>query len=97
MGGLLAEIDPSAGGLVYHAITAEIPLDVAPKTLFCEVKGESGSELESKSKPLVSGSGSELWGLRWDEIFVDLSHGRGPARGLAGGQASRKTVGPTSI
>ncbi len=63
MGGLLAEIDSLAGGLLYHAIAAEIPLDIAPKTLFGEVKGESGSELESKSKPLVSGSGSELWGF----------------------------------
>ncbi len=48
--GLLAEIDSDAGGLMYHAITAEISLDIALKMLFHEMRGESDSELESKSK-----------------------------------------------
>ncbi len=46
--GLLAEIDSlarsAAGGLVYHAIAAEIPLDIAPKTPLREITGESDSE-----------------------------------------------------
>lgn len=71
--GLLAEIDSSAtgaaGGLVYHAIAAEIPLDIAPKTPLHESWGESesDSELESESEPesLFSGSGSELPDACW--------------------------------
>ncbi len=45
MGGLLAEIDSSAGGLVHHAIAAEIPLDIALKMLFHEIRGESDQSL----------------------------------------------------
>ncbi len=70
-----------------HAIAAEIPSDIAPKTLFHEIRDESDSELESESESLVSGSGSELRDACWGgamrlgaesgEIFVGLN--RGPA------------------
>ncbi len=36
--GLLTEIDSDTGGLVYHAIAAQIPLDIALKTLFHEIR-----------------------------------------------------------
>ncbi len=65
----LTEINSSArgaaGGSVYHAITADIPLDIALKALFCETRGESGSELESRSEALFSGSGSVLRDSCW--------------------------------
>ncbi len=64
--GLLAEIDSStrgaAGGLVYHAIAAEIPLDIAPTTPLHEIRGKLCSELESESE---SGPGSELPDAYW--------------------------------